>query len=59
MAKTKRLADTEAFVRKVLTETFKQKADAETVRAVAKKVSQAVIESAPKKETVPPKKKAA
>jgi hypothetical protein len=51
MAKNKRLADTEAFVRKVLTETFKQKADAETVRAVAKKVSQAVIEGAAKKDT--------
>ena len=55
MPKNTRLADTEAFVRRVLTETFKQKADDETVRAVAKKVSQAVIEDAPKKAHIPPK----
>lgn len=59
MPKKKPLADTEAFVRKILTETFKQKADAETVRAVAEKVSQVVAESAPKKTPGAPGKKAA
>jgi hypothetical protein len=45
MAKRKALLDAEALVRKVLTESFKQKADAETVRAVAEKISQIVAES--------------
>ena len=49
----------EAFVRKILTEVFKQKADAETVRSVAEKVSQVVAESAPKKASGAPGKKAA
>lgn len=58
MAKKKVLA-AEAFVRKILTETFKQKVDAKTVRSVAEKVSQVVAESAPKKASGAPKKKAA
>jgi hypothetical protein len=59
MAKKKALIDAEALVRRVLTKSFKQKADAETVRAVAKKISQIVAESAPKKASDAPKKKAA
>jgi GH35 family endo-1,4-beta-xylanase len=58
MAHKKKLT-AEAFVRKILTQTFKQKADSETVRAVAEKVSQVVAESASKKEPVQPKKRAA
>jgi hypothetical protein len=50
------LLDAEAFVRRVLTESFKQKTDAETIRAVAEKISQIVEESAAK---IRPKKKAA
>jgi hypothetical protein len=58
MANKKTVA-TEAFVRKVLTEAFKQKADAKTVRAVAEKVSQVVAESAPKRTSGAPRNKAA
>jgi hypothetical protein len=58
MARSKTFS-AEAFVRKILTETFKQKADAETVRSVAEKVSQIVEGSAPKKAPGAPKKKAA
>jgi hypothetical protein len=47
---TRPLALAEAFVRKLLTETFKQKADAETVRAVAQKISRVVAESTPEKD---------
>jgi hypothetical protein len=49
MAKKKALLHAEALVRRVLTKSFKQKADAETVRAVAKRIPQIVIESTPKK----------
>ena len=49
MAKKKALLDAEALVRRVLTKSFKQKPDAETARAVAKKISQIVAESAAKK----------
>jgi hypothetical protein len=59
MAKKKALIDAEALVRRVLTKSFKQKADAETVRAVAKKISQIVAEITPKKASDAPKKKAA
>jgi hypothetical protein len=59
MAKRKALLDAEALVRRVLTESFKQKADAETVRAVAEKISQIVAESVPKKASGAAKKKAA
>jgi hypothetical protein len=58
MAKKKALLDAEAFVRRVLTESFKQKADAETVRAVAEKISRIIDESAPKKNLGAPKKAA-
>jgi hypothetical protein len=47
--KDKALAEAEAFVRRVLSKSFKQKADPDTVRAVAEKVSQVLAESAPKK----------
>jgi hypothetical protein len=59
MAKKKTLVDAEALVRRVLTKSFKQKADAETVRAVAEKISQVVAESAPKKVPTASKKRAA
>jgi hypothetical protein len=58
MARKKSLT-AEAFVRKILTETFKQRPDAETIRLVAEKVSQVVAESAPKKVSGAPKSKAA
>ena len=48
MAKGRQLRDAEAFVRKVLAESFNQKADAETIRSVALKVSRVVAENAPK-----------
>jgi hypothetical protein len=48
VAKEKQLRDAEAFVRKVLAESFNQKADAETVRSVGLKVSRVVAENAPK-----------
>jgi hypothetical protein len=57
--KDKALADAEAFVHRVLSKGFKQKVDPDTVRAVAEKVSQVVAESAPKKVSGAPKKKAA
>jgi hypothetical protein len=44
MAKEKQLRDAEVFVRKVLAKSFNQKADAETVRSVALKVSRVVAE---------------
>jgi hypothetical protein len=53
------LADAEALVRRVLSKHFKQKLDPDTVRAVAEKISQVVEESAPKKVSSAPKKKAA
>jgi hypothetical protein len=59
MAKEKTRLDAEAFVRRVLTESFKQKPDAETVRAAAEKVSQIVADSAAKKSLSASKKKAA
>jgi hypothetical protein len=59
MAKKNTLTAAEALVRRVLTESFKQKADAETIRAVAQKISQIVAESAPKKASGAPKDKAA
>ena len=59
MAKKKILIDAEALVRRVLTESFKQKADAEIVRTVAEKVSKIVAESAPKKIAGAPGEKAA
>lgn len=43
MTKTQRI-DTEAFVKRVITKTFKQKVDRETLRAVAEKVREAVPE---------------
>ena len=55
MAKKKALLDAEALVRRVL----KQKADAETARGVAKKISQIVAESAAKKASEASKRKAA
>jgi hypothetical protein len=55
--KNKTTADAEAFVRSVLS--FKQKVDPDTVRAIAEKVSQVVAESAPKKVSGVPKKRAA
>ncbi len=58
MSKKKRRADTEAFVRKVLTEAFKQKPNAATIRAVAAKVSEAVLESSQKQEPRPSKEAA-
>jgi len=58
MAKEKKLRDAEAFVRKVLAESFNQKVDAETVRSVALKVSQVVAESAHKTASSAPKKAA-
>jgi hypothetical protein len=58
MAKEKQLRDAEAFVRKVLAESFNQKADAETVRSVALKVSRVVAENAPKTSSGAPKKAA-
>jgi hypothetical protein len=58
MAKEKQLHDAEAFVRKVLAESFNQKADAETVRSVALKVSRVVAENAPKTSSDAPKKAA-
>jgi hypothetical protein len=58
MAKEKQLRDAEAFVRKVLAESFNQKADAETVRSVALKVSRVVAENAPKTSSDAPKKAA-
>ena len=58
MAKEKQLRDAEAFVRKVLAESFNQKADAETVRSVALKVSRVVVENAPKTSSGAPKKAA-
>lgn len=42
MTKEQRIESAEHFVRRVLSETFKQPADAETIRAVAMKVSEAV-----------------
>jgi hypothetical protein len=59
MARKQQLADTEAFVRKVLIQIFKQKADRETVRSVAEKVTQVIAESTPKKASGAPKNKAA
>jgi hypothetical protein len=59
MAKQKRSLDAEALVRRILTKSFKQKADPETVRAVAEKILRIVMESAPKKISDAPKKKAA
>jgi len=50
MDETRPLALAEAFVRKLLTETFKQKAEAETVRAVTQKISRVVAESTPEKD---------
>jgi hypothetical protein len=58
MAKEKQLRDAEAFVRKVLAESFNQKADVETVRSVALKVSRVVAENAPKTSSDAPKKAA-
>ena len=58
MANEKKLRDAEAFVRKVLDESFNQKVDAETVRSVALKVSQVVAESAHKTASGAPKKAA-
>jgi hypothetical protein len=58
MAKEKQPRDAEAFVRKVLAESFNQKADAETVRSVALKVSRVVVENAPKASSGAPKKAA-
>jgi hypothetical protein len=58
MAKKKPLS-AEAFVRKILTETFKQKADAETVRTVAEKVSKVMADSVPDKDAASARKKAA
>jgi hypothetical protein len=46
--KEKRQHRAEEFVSKVLKDTFKQRASAETVRTVAKKVSRAVPASKPK-----------
>jgi hypothetical protein len=40
--KNQALAKAEAFVRRVLAKSFNQKVDADTLRAVAEKVSQAV-----------------
>ena len=59
MAKKKALLNAEALVRSVLTKSLKQKPDAETARAVAKKISQIVAESAAKKASEASKKKAA
>ncbi len=59
MAKKKVQVDAEALVRRVLTKSFKQKVDTETIRAVAAKLAQVVAESAPKKISGAPKKKAA
>jgi hypothetical protein len=58
MAKKKTRSDAEALVRRVLTESFKQKADAETVRTVAEKISRIIAESASKKNLGAPKKAA-
>lgn len=54
--RNKRLSEAEALVRRVL---GKQKIDKETVRAVAEKLTEIVAESAPKKASGAPKKKAA
>lgn len=59
MAKKKTLIDAEALVRRVLTKSFKQKADAETVRVVAEKILQIVTNSTAKKISGATKKKAA
>jgi hypothetical protein len=59
MTKEKALPAAEAFVRRVLTQSFRQKADAETVRSVAEKLAQIVADSAPKKATAVAKKTAA
>ena len=58
MAKETTLTDAEAFVRRVLNEVFKQKADAETIRAVAEKVSGAIASGGQKEAAVSPKKAA-
>jgi hypothetical protein len=58
MAKEKQLHDAKAFVRKVLAESFNQKADAETIRSVALKVSRVVAENAPTTSSDAPKKAA-
>lgn len=42
MKTEKRIETAEQFVRRVLAKTFKQRVDADTVRTVAQKVSQAV-----------------
>jgi len=47
--KEKSVAKAEAFVRKVLAKSFKQTVDADTLRAVAEKVSQAVNAGTAKK----------
>jgi hypothetical protein len=57
MAKEKQLREAEAFVRKVLAVSFNQKADAETVRSVALRVSRVVAENAPKTSSDTPKKR--
>jgi hypothetical protein len=42
MTKEQRIESAEQFVRRVLADTFKQQADADTIRAVAVKVTEAV-----------------
>jgi Zn-finger domain-containing protein len=54
VSKKKTLEKTEAFVRRVLAKSFNQKVDADTLRAVAEKVSE-VINASKKPETVPKK----
>jgi hypothetical protein len=51
----KKARSTEDFVRKMLTEVFKQKADSETVRSVAEKVSQAIADTPHKQDPKPRK----
>lgn len=41
-------ADAEAFVRRVIEDAFHQKVDDDTLRAVAEKVTQAVVSEPPK-----------
>ena len=47
--KSRSITDAEAFVRRVLAKSFNQKVDPDTLRAIAKKVSQATAISLPKK----------
>ena len=42
MTKQQKIESAEAFVRSVVTQTFKQKIDAETLRAAAEKLARAV-----------------